>query len=103
MQVAAWKGAWWRHTIRGSHHTGTDPGRRRLSSRHRTLGKRRWHEAIQQQVMTETRDEVPRQIATEDRIRWTSTEFMCFDRLATAQGGGSRASVGRTLDGTRNK
>lgn len=43
-----------------------------------TVGKRRWGDAILKSILTETRDEVPWQMTTENRILWDSLKFIYF-------------------------
>lgn len=45
------------------------------------LGKRRWDEAVQQLVMSETREVVPWQTITADRELWNALELSCVDRV----------------------
>lgn len=97
MKVAAWKDAWWRHTIRGMHHTDADPSKTWLTTRRRTLGKRRWDDAVQKYVKLEASEEAPWQDATEDPLK------LAEQSVAPAQGGRRGASTGRTLDGSRTR
>lgn len=53
--------------------------RQRLSGGHRTLGKRRWDEAIQKQVLTE--EETPWQCVTEDWENMASLEVSFLGRV----------------------
>lgn len=66
---------------------------------HRTLGKRRWDEAIQKLAMTETHEEMPWQRLTEDRILWNSLEIKLRDGLLRQSSAlrSERAHEGRWL------
>lgn len=63
--------AWRRHTIRGIHAARTGVSNR-LDRGHRTLGRRRWDDLIQQVV--NEREEMPWQTMAQSREGWAELE-----------------------------
>lgn len=105
IKLVQWKGVWWRKTLRNLLDPPHDQDRRRLGWGHRTLGKRRWDEPLQNRVDARTNGDVHWNEPAQDTEAWARPEPTFVAHLLRrspnpATSHGIREAIGISLNST---